>query len=105
MFASLGAHLLEERPYELTRADGESAWVYDVTMKLPSQNSEGLDPQQAARFCEAFLAAWRGDTEVDGLNALVSTTSLTWREVAWLRSGCSTHVSLVRPSRIITANE
>ena len=86
VFASLGAHLLEERPYELTRADGESAWVYDVTMKLPSQNSEGLDPQQAARFCEAFLAAWRGDTEVDGLNALVSTTSLTWREVAWLRS-------------------
>ena len=82
VFASLGAHLLEERPYELTRADGESAWVYDVTMKLPSQNSEGLDPQQAARFCEAFLAAWRGDTEVDGLNALVSTTSLTWREVA-----------------------
>ena len=53
VFASLGAHLLEERPYELTRADGESAWVYDVTMKLPSQNSEGLDPQLGSALTPA----------------------------------------------------
>lgn len=86
VFASLGAHLLEERPYELSRADGQTAWVYDVTMKLPTHGSESLDADQAARFCDAFLAAWRGDSEVDGLNALVSSTSLSWREVSWIRA-------------------
>ena len=34
----------------------------------------------------AFSAAWRGEAEVDGFNALVLTAGLTWRQVVVLRA-------------------
>ena len=86
IFESLGAHVLEERPYQLVRADGETAWVYDVAVRLPARDPDVSASDEADRFCDAFLAAWRGQTEIDGLNGLVSTTDLTWREVAWVRA-------------------
>ncbi len=86
IFASLGADVLEERPYEIVGADGQTAWIYDVSLKLPTRGDEPAHDDAAQRFSAAFLAAWRGQTEVDDLNALVTTTDLSWREVSWVRA-------------------
>ena len=86
IFASLGADVLEERPYAIGDEGSPIAWVYDVALRLPRAPEDVAHDDAAKRFCEAFLSAWRGQAEVDGLNALVSTTALTWREVAWVRA-------------------
>ena len=86
IFASLGAHVIEERPYELPRSDGETAWIYNVGLRLPARSEAVSRADQADRFCEAFLAAWHGQAEVDELNALVAATGISWREVAWIRA-------------------
>ncbi len=86
VFASLGAKLQEERPFEFLRQDGERSWIYDVGIRLPLRSAQGSSAHHAARFCDAFLATWQGRCETDALNALVASTELTWREVSWLRS-------------------
>lgn len=86
IFYSLGASVLEERPYEIRRKNAPSTWIYDVAIRLNTRPDEISAQDQADRFCDAFLAAWRGDCETDRLNALVPQTTLTWIEVAWLRS-------------------
>jgi glutamate dehydrogenase len=86
VFASLGAELQEQRPFEIVRDDGQCNWVYDVGIRLPGKPAEVSTADHATRFCDAFLAAWRGRCEIDILNALVPSTVLTWREVSWLRS-------------------
>lgn len=104
IFASLGADVLEERPYAIGEESAPIAWVYDVALRLPLAGAEhdratlhavgtAVDASSPTgttdasdRFCDAFLAAWQGRTEIDGLNALVTTTDLTWREVSWVRS-------------------
>lgn len=88
IFASMGARVLEERPYGLIRSDLSTEWIYDVSLRLaPGTNGEsGLALDVQERFCEAFLAAWRGDCEVDRLNELVSVGGLSWREISWLRA-------------------
>ncbi|NQU37836.1 MAG: NAD-glutamate dehydrogenase, partial [Actinobacteria bacterium] len=86
VFASLGAKLQEQRPFEIVRDDGQRNWIYDVGIRLPTRPSEVSSADQAARFSDGFLAAWHGRCEIDALNALVPSTALTWREVSWLRS-------------------
>lgn len=86
IFASLGVDVLEERPYELVSEGRPSAWIYDVALRLPVREVDLVREDAAQRFSAAFLAAWRGQIEIDGLNALVTTTELTWREISWVRS-------------------
>ncbi len=86
VFASLGAKLQEQRPFEIVGQDGERNWIYDVGIRLPPIPGEVSAADHSARFCDAFLAAWHGRCEVDALNALVPQTPLSWREVSWLRS-------------------
>lgn len=86
VFASLGAKLQEQRPFEIVRDDGQRNWIYDVGIRLPNRPADVSAADHAARFCDAFLATWHGRCEIDALNALVPSTPLTWREVSWLRS-------------------
>lgn len=86
VFRSLGADVLEERPYEIERLDAPKAWIYDVGIRLKTSADETDQADQANRFCAAFLAIWRGDAEADRLNTLVAVTQLDWRQVSWLRS-------------------
>lgn len=88
VFASLGAEIIEQRPYQVGRSDGMPAWIYDVKLRLPASErfTDGVRGELAARFCAAFLATWQGDCEADRLNALVTATGITWTEVSWLRA-------------------
>jgi glutamate dehydrogenase len=80
----LGAEVVDERPYEIRRADGESAWVYDFGLRYtaPGQHPERL----RELFSEAFAAAWSGRAESDGFSRLVLLGELTWRQVVVLRA-------------------
>ncbi len=86
-FRNLGVEVVDERPYHLRRRDGTSAWIYDFGLRFPVQVARQVDTQAAhAIFTEAFLAAWEGRSESDGLDQLVLRAGLTWRQVVILRA-------------------
>ena len=60
-------------------------WIYDFGLRVEAGQAFELDSLKA-RFQEAFRAAWNGQAEVDGLNALVVAAGLTWRQAVVLRA-------------------
>lgn len=81
----LGADVQDEYPYEINRSDGETAWILDFGLVLPSGKVHFGDTL-FARFEEAFRAAWDGRVGIDTFNTLVVTAGLTWRECIILRA-------------------
>ncbi len=81
---NFGFRITRQDPTEVRPADGGSQWlqVFDV-----AHGGCTLAPAtQAAYFEAAFLAAWRGDIENDGLNKLVLGAGLSARQVTYLRA-------------------
>ncbi|PRZ44377.1 glutamate dehydrogenase [Antricoccus suffuscus] len=84
----LGLQVLDVRTYDfdVPTDDGPTpVWIYQFGLR-PSielvKGREGL----AAKFNDAFAAAWSGVSESDRLNRLVLGAGMTWREVALLRA-------------------
>jgi len=79
----------DERPYEVVRSDGVHCWIYNFGLQVDATLLAQLADQDVEdiqrRFCDAFVAAWRGACEVDGFNALVLRAGLDWRQAAVLR--------------------
>jgi glutamate dehydrogenase len=80
---SLGVSVSDERPYEVARADG-TIFMYDFGLVLPEGARDVTEVR--AQVENAFSAAWRGEGEVDNLNALVLRAGLTWRQCVVLRA-------------------
>lgn len=85
LLQSLGAEVLDERPYALVSPADMACWVYEFTVRYPIAPADGFD-EFAARFGAAVEALWRGGTEADRLNELVARAGLGWREVTVLRA-------------------
>ena len=85
---SLGAEVIDERPYPVRRSDGTPAHIYDFSLRWSGDRV--LSPEEAEqtrmRVTDAFQAAWSGRAEVDGFNGLVLAAGLPWRPVAVLRA-------------------
>ncbi len=85
---SLGAEVIDERPYEVRRTDGTRCRIYDFGLRFPPE----LLPEEAElaaardRFSAAFIAVWSHQAEVDGFNSLVLVGGLDWRLTAILRA-------------------
>ncbi|PPK69008.1 NAD-glutamate dehydrogenase [Actinokineospora auranticolor] len=87
---NMGVEVVDERPYELRREDGERWWIYDFGLRIDPSVLEGRTAEELDRlkvdFQEAFAAIWRGDAEPDRFNALVLRGGLTWRQAVVLRA-------------------
>ena len=85
---SMGAEVIDERPYDVQRDDGTRCHIYDFGLSFAERDLPDADDLEAARrrFSDAFIAAWRGDAETDGFNRLVLTANLDWRQVSVLRA-------------------
>ena len=78
----LGAKVADERPYEITAADRDPAWIYDFGLQADPANTERVRDL----LHDAFLGVWRGELEDDGLNGLVLGATLTGRQVSIIRA-------------------
>ncbi len=78
----LGAKVADERPYEITPAGRQPAWIYDFGLQADPENTERVRDL----LHEAFLGVWRGELEDDGLNGLVIQATLTGRQVSIVRA-------------------
>jgi glutamate dehydrogenase len=89
LLQQMDVDVVDERPYEVVRADGVHCWIYDFGLLLGASMLQQLAGQDLdgvqRRFCDAFVAAWRGACEVDRFNALVLRAGLDWRQVGVLR--------------------
>jgi glutamate dehydrogenase len=83
---SLGAEVVDERPYELRGADRTRAWIYDFGLRMPDSQIKERGDDARDRFQDAFAAVWTGRAENDGLNSLVVSAGLTWRQAMMLRA-------------------
>ncbi|TKI61273.1 NAD-glutamate dehydrogenase [Nocardioides jishulii] len=81
LISSLGVEVVDERPYRLEGL-GTPTYVYEFDLR----HSGPLPHSDPDLVVDALRATWRGDNEVDGLNALVLDAGLTWRQVGWLRA-------------------
>ncbi|ATE52825.1 NAD-glutamate dehydrogenase [Actinosynnema pretiosum] len=90
MLQRMGVVVVDERPYDLVRDDGVECWIYDFGLRLDPATLEKLTDEDLdsvrVRFQDAFAAAWRGESEVDGFNTLVLRGGLTWQQAAMLRA-------------------
>ncbi|MGH3629550.1 MAG: NAD-glutamate dehydrogenase domain-containing protein, partial [Sciscionella sp.] len=86
----MGVVVVDERPYEVTLPGGAECWIYDFGLRIEAAVLERLTDATLdglrERFSAAFAAAWRGEVEVDGFNALVLSAGVTARQAAVLRA-------------------
>jgi glutamate dehydrogenase len=81
-FEHMGAHVVDERPYEISPRDRARAWIYDFSMQVGVPDADRVRD----KFQDAFLGIWRGELEDDGLNGLVLAAGLTGREITLIRA-------------------
>ena len=80
----MGAEVHTEHPYEARLQSGASFWIQDFHLCHESGNSIDVDAV-SDRFEECFMAVLSGEAENDGLNRLIVSAGLNWREVALVR--------------------
>ena len=82
-FHNLGLEVLDQRPFEIRRGDGQEFFLYDLGLKYPA----GVDPAETSGLlADSFRAAMRGDIESDSFDGLVLTERIDWQRVVILRS-------------------
>ncbi len=88
LLQSMGAEVIDENPYQVTRTDGTSSRIYDFGLVFPKRYlaDPGTEVAIRERLTDAFVACWRGHAEVDGFNELVLAARLNWRQVAVFRA-------------------
>ncbi len=80
----MGVDVYTERPYEVNLNSGECFWIQDFHLRHESGTAVDIDAI-AKRFEDCFMSVVRGEAENDGLNRLVTSAGLDWRQTALLR--------------------
>ena len=84
MLERMGFRVMGEHPYEISVSGHAPVWLHDFEMRTSS--GAAADLGACGRNLEdQFTAVWEGRAENDGLNRLVLSAGLAWREVAVLR--------------------
>jgi glutamate dehydrogenase len=80
----MGVDVYTERPYQLAMRDGSRFWIQDFHLR--HESGADIDVGAAARrFEECFTQVLDGRAENDGLNRLVLSAGLNWRQTSLLR--------------------
>ncbi|MFN8097397.1 MAG: NAD-glutamate dehydrogenase [Dermatophilaceae bacterium] len=88
LFTHMGVEVVDERPYALTRRDGQEQYVYDFGLRVKDDTlwTSMTHARLRELFESAVDAVWHGHAESDGFNALVLRAQLTWRQIVILRA-------------------
>ncbi len=85
---SMGLEVLHEHAGTWQGEDDGVRYVYDFLLEVGDATRAviGRDSASFDRIRRTFHAVWDGVAEVDGFNALITATNLSWRQVSMLRS-------------------
>lgn len=84
MLEGMGVIVYTEHPYELTLQSGESLWIQDFHLRHESGEDLDFDKVEVP-FEDCFSAILGGQAENDGMNRLILSAGLNWRQAALLR--------------------
>ena len=87
MLTRFGLPVAQEDTVEIHPAQGGPRWIQRFELRLPDPAALA-SPLRRLNFEQAFMAAWHGTIEDDGLNQLVTLAGLTARRVSLLRALC-----------------
>ena len=80
---NMGLVVIDQKPYDITPADGRSFSLYDFGVELP----EGVEAEKVSALYEDALNAYLlGKRESDSLDRLILAEGLTWEQVRVLRA-------------------
>ncbi len=83
---NMGLPVDGEKPYEVKTAD-ESLHIRVFTLHHPNAKNIPID-NLADDFQQAFVKIWQGEVEDDGMNQLVLSAGLNFRQTSILRGYC-----------------
>lgn len=89
LLENLGFQVISEQTHEifLDEHAGQSSAVVVHDMEIAHEDGRVIDLEaDGERLEDAFLSVWRGETDNDGYNRLVSTAALTARQAMVLRA-------------------
>jgi glutamate dehydrogenase len=86
MLERMGLEVLEERPYRVLPASGETVCIHDFGLQLRGESAAADLAAAGALFEQAFAAVFRGEVENDDFNRLVLAAGLSAREIEVLRA-------------------
>ncbi|MEM9207680.1 MAG: NAD-glutamate dehydrogenase [Pseudomonadota bacterium] len=80
----MGVDVYTEHPYELRMPGDDKFWIQDFHLRHTAGRE--IDVQAVStRFEDCFMQVLAGNAENDGLNRLILTVGLDWRQVSLLR--------------------
>lgn len=80
----MGVNVYTEHPHELRLQSSNSLWIQEYHLRHESGST--LDGAAAARrFEDCFMQVLAGNVETDGLNRLILSAKLDWRQTSLLR--------------------
>ncbi len=85
MLENMGFRVIDERSYQVTRANAPPIFVHDMEIEaagVPAGTIEG----RAVDLAACLSAVWYGQADNDGFNALVLSAGLDWRQAAMMRA-------------------
>jgi len=80
----MGLEVHTEHPYELSMRGGKPFWIQVFNLRHASGSDFDVEAA-SGRFEECFMKVLLGKAENDGLNRLILSAELDWRETALLR--------------------
>lgn len=84
---NLGLKAISELPFEIRPQGSEmTVWVHDFLLETPAIRDQIVVQDVKKNFEEGFLKIWSSDMENDGLNHLMLSANMNWREVTALRT-------------------
>lgn len=87
MLENMGLRVISELPFEVQPARvRHKIWIHDFLMDITGHQAAGDIKTVKSVFEDAFARVWKGSMENDGLNKLVLTAQMTWREITILRA-------------------
>ncbi|MCH7822064.1 MAG: NAD-glutamate dehydrogenase [Proteobacteria bacterium] len=84
LLENMGVEVYTERPYELHLQTGETFWIQDFHLRHES-GIEFEMAEVATCFEDCFSEMLAGRVENDGMNRLILSAKLDWRQTALLR--------------------
>ncbi len=87
MLEKMGLRVMAELPFEVEPARArQSVWIHDFLMETSGNGTMLSLKDIKGVFEEAFDKIWGQQMENDGLNKLVITAKMNWREITVLRT-------------------
>ncbi len=87
LLESMGLRAISDMPFEIRAEEaGQHVWMHDFLLELPEMAGQFRLKEIKDHFEEALKRIWYGEAENDGINKLVVTAGMGWREIMILRA-------------------